>query len=66
MKEERQQRQQELEQAAAASDSGESMEEAESVEAAAKEVEPVVVPEGVIAEELAGYTTCLPRLFWIK
>ena len=46
--------------AAAASDSGESMEEAESVEAAAKEVEPIVVPEGVIAEELADTPLVYP------
>lgn len=46
--------------AAAASDSGESMEEAESVEAAAKEVEPLVVPEGVISEELADTPVVYP------
>jgi len=46
--------------AAAASDSGESMEEAESVEATAKEVEPVVVPAGVIAEELSDTPLIYP------
>ena len=46
--------------AAASSDGEDHMEAAEAVESEAKELEPVVVPEGVIAEELADTPVIYP------